>query len=252
MKARWLGVVVLVACKQAPSPNDGSTGSAAPLGSAAPSASTSVVAVVSAAPAPALSPAALARAREEIVFRVDAGYDAPSAIVDKALAAAGEGSGAAARAIVEHEVEGRLAEHQKAQATWTGPTVAERIERAFAKLERDGVVSAPFFGTSQDDADPPLRERAEAAKKAGRPVRGMVYFTQTDLKNARDGHRLLVYSSPIGTTSDAAHRSVIALVISRLQGEGLKVDWPYENPAYVPAITGVEWKKRRSETDAGK
>ena len=243
-----VGLLLASGCKHAPSPADGAS---------APAPGPSVALAVVTAPASAFASAAslakepepsavvLVKVREEIAFRVEAGFDSPSAIVDLALAAAGTDAGSPpSRAFVEREVLARLAEHMKAEETWKGPTVAERIERAFTKLERDGVFVVAFVGKSQDDANEIVRERAEAAKKAGKPIRGYAYFTQGDLKEALDSHSLLLFSSSL-STNDAAFRGVVELVIARLRESGLKVDWPFQHPAYVPSIKGVEWKKRR-------
>lgn len=243
-----LGLLVAIGCKPAPSPADGASAPAP-----GPSVALAVVTVPASASAsvaslpkePEPSAVVLVRVREEIAFRVEAGFDSPSAIVGLALAAVGtDAEPPPSRAFVEREVLARLAEHTRAEETWKGPTVAERIERAFTKLERDGVFVVAFVGKSQDDANEIVRERAEAAKKAGKPIRGYAYFTQGDLKAALVSHSLLVFSSSL-STNDAAYRAVVELVISRLRESGLKVDWPFQNPAYVPSITGVEWKKRR-------
>jgi len=169
---------------------------------------------------------------------VKAGYDSRDRIID--LVSTKEG---ASRDLVAAEVDRALAEHAKEQATWKGRTDCDKLDAAFAALEKEGIFVRPHFETSQDAADPLLEAEAKRFRAAGRPVRGWAYWNESTTKLAIDEGSLFIIYGGLGKT-DESWGAIAATIETRLKAAGLKAEWPYRTAAYPVNVT-LDWKKRR-------
>lgn len=101
---------------------------------------------------------------------MDGGYDARDRIIERVVA-----SVALPPELVAREVEAQLAAHAQAEATWRGLTDADKLARAFAALQGDGLLTRANFGQTQDDATEAIDQERAQAKAAGQHPRGWVY-----------------------------------------------------------------------------
>jgi hypothetical protein len=199
-----------------------------------------------AAPA-APSQETLAIIQTEIQWRVDGGFDARDVIVNRVAAFISlKEHRSDLGPLISSEVDQRLADHAAREATWKGRTDAEKIDRAFAALETDGILARQNFEDNEDNAEEAIAEEAKQAKAAGRKLRGWVYFTTEGTRQAVLEKKMVVYASAF-SQSDGALAAVDSDVLARLQGAGLTADWPYRNAAYAITVSGLDWKKRRAK-----
>lgn len=86
-----------------------------------------------------------------------------------------------------------LDELHELQAEWPIPTDNDRLDRAFAALERDGILARQnWYGSDQAIADEEMRHEVQAARLSGRPVRGFAFFTGGETRSAIAGGGLRI------------------------------------------------------------
>jgi hypothetical protein len=138
---------------------------------------------------------------------------------------------------VRDATDAALAAQAAAQASWPVVTDCDRLERAFAALELDGIVARQNFTCCQscglDKIDEELGDP---------PARGFVFYHWQDLERAVKGHGLyLTHGAADGEAASAIN--VGKTVASALELEGLKVEW--DGSAENRILVAMDWKKRR-------
>ncbi len=84
-------------------------------------------------------------------------------------------------------------ELRELEAGWPIPTDNDRLERAFAALERDGILARQsWYGSNRAVAEEEMRHELMAARLVKRPVRGFAYFTFEDTARANAGEGLRI------------------------------------------------------------
>lgn len=141
---------------------------------------------------------------------------------------------AQARPIVERLWLERVEEQQ----SWTEPTDPDRLERAFAALERDGVVARENFACCRGCGMTEIG--AEMADQEG--ARGFVFFHYQCTRSAAEGHGLSLYygdleNSPQVTTA-VGHE-----IVAALDSAGLSTQWD-GNPDTAITVAPLDWRKR--------
>lgn len=87
-----------------------------------------------------------------------------------------------------------LDELHEREAEWPIPTDNDRLDRAFAALERDGILARQhWYGSNQAVADEEMRHELQAARLDRRPVRGFAFFTGGDTWRAIAGEGLRIH-----------------------------------------------------------
>jgi hypothetical protein len=201
--------------------------SAAPLASGAPSAKASVEEV-----------------REYVVTSVKAGYDTRDEIVRAAFDVFAEDlPGIDVKGVATRRVDEELAEQRRREATWTGPTDCDRLDRAFARLEKSGIVARQNFSDCGTCGAGEIAEEIERLNAAGKKVRGYVFFHQQDSEGALDGSLYLSYGHA-SDESEAAQLAIAREAVAALKAVGLHTIWDGKLDTRV-GISPIEWRKRR-------
>ncbi|MCL6302024.1 DUF6891 domain-containing protein [Streptomyces kronopolitis] len=144
-----------------------------------------------------------------------------------------------ARRIVAGLWEERLTEQER----WPEVTGADRVARAFAALDSQGLTARMHFTCCSNCA---LAEMA-AERRAG--DRGFVFFHYQDTEAAADGRGLSVRygayagSADSGEAPGAARAEVGRTVAAALAAAGLPVEWDGD-PDRVIEVTPLDWRKR--------
>jgi hypothetical protein len=199
-----------------------------------------------AAAAPAsLEPDVLVKIRDEVAWRVDAGFDPRDKIVDDVAAVMERDHVTGVRDAIARETDAKLDEHAKAEATWKGATDCDKLDRALAALERGGLLVRPYYHATSSDAQTAIEDEVARAQAAGKRVRGFVVFSEENVREAVREGRLVVFSGAV-PFKQSAYTVISADVLGRLQAAGLHADWPYHDPAYAITISPLAWKKRRT------
>ncbi|WP_411138324.1 DUF6891 domain-containing protein [Streptomyces sp. C10] len=141
-----------------------------------------------------------------------------------------------ARRIVAGLWEERLAE----QAGWPEVTDADRVARAFAALDSQGLTARMHFSCCSNCALGGIAaERADGDRE-------FVFFHHQDTESAAAGHGLAVrygaYAED-GEASGADRAEVGRAVAAALSGAGLPVEWDGD-PDRVIDVTPLDWRKR--------
>lgn len=178
--------------------------------------------------------------REFIERRVGEGFDSEAEIVTEAIDYFSDGKGDVG---LRFEIERLASEIFSVQGAlergWSEPTDCDRLDDAFAALERSGVIARQNFTCCQTCGHYEIWDEVE---KTDANADGYVFFHMQDTESAYEGHGLyLAY----GSTRENEEQSVsVALrIVCALREAGLVPEWDGDvgRRIYLP----MNWKRRR-------
>jgi len=191
-----------------------------------------------------LTPAEFDQLHDFIRVHVRAGYAPLDEIVDDAAGLLAKTGGdpdtvrGAARTVADRV----LAAHLSEQETWPEPTDNDRLDAAFAELDRDGILARQHFACCEECGAREIDDELDQAEKAGRPARGFTYFHRQDTEHAVDGEGLYLSFGASDRDRDAS----VAIgheVVAALGRHGLAPVW---NGKFVHRIAlPMYWRRRR-------
>jgi hypothetical protein len=181
--------------------------------------------------------------REFIAYRVREGFESAHEIVENAYDWASD----------RYEQDGLLPEikrltaellaaHQAEQAGWGPTTDCDRLDQAFAALNRQGIVARQDFSCCNNCGFTEIWDEVEEAEKQ-QPVEGYVFYhLQCTERAVKTGQLLLAYGC-IEEDPDAFQR-VGKKIVAELRRVGLNASWG--GTANHPImIEGIVWCRRR-------
>jgi len=134
------------------------------------------------------------------------------------------------------------------ERTWKEPTDCDRLDLAFEKLEKSGIVARQNFACCQNCGHAEIGDEIEAARSS-RAVRGYVFYHMQDTENAAEqGGLYLAYGSESGEDEQAV--AVGHEIKAALEGVGLTIRWDGELSSRI-YIADLDWKRRRSTSSPG-
>lgn len=178
---------------------------------------------------------------------INGGFLTPEEIKTDFLDEYLEGPGTAERAEIAVEIEHRIAVAEAQQREWAGPTAFDRLDRAFARLNRqDQVVAVHNAGYASDAAmDLAAAEcKDRGGSRAG--ILGGVYYTEQDVDRALDTRILRLGYFAVGPDAaacDAGIAKMMPKVLGRLVAEGLPARWNGDQRSKID-ISPLDWTKR--------
>ena len=135
-----------------------------------------------------------------------------------------------------------LARHFALQHSWLDETDCDRLEEAFAELDRHGIVARQNFACCQSCGHAEIWEAIDDTMQY-RPVLGYVFFHQQDTDNAvQGGYLYLAYGAVDGSSSKSLR--VGHEVVAALQRAGLPVEWSGDLNKRI-CIPNLDWRRRR-------
>jgi hypothetical protein len=135
-----------------------------------------------------------------------------------------------------------LSQHYETQKAWVGETDCDRLDEAFAELDRNGIVARQNFKCCQTCGHAEISYEIEATE-AFRPVRGYVFFHMQDTESAvRNGYLYLAYGSLSGEPQES--KVVADEIVTTLKKHGLEADWNGAVKTRI-AIREITWQRRR-------
>jgi hypothetical protein len=135
-----------------------------------------------------------------------------------------------------------LAKHYSEQRSWTGETDCDRLDEAFAELDRKGIVARQNFTCCQTCGHAEISYAIEETE-AFRAVRGYVFYHIQDTESAvRNGYLYLAYGSVSGKERESAE--IAEEVCETLRKAGLETDWNGSVRTRI-CIREIEWQRRR-------
>ncbi len=151
------------------------------------------------------------------------------------------------RAAIGEEIDRRVTAAEERQRKWTGPTTYDRLERAFARLNRsDQVVAVHNAGFTREAAMELVAAECKERGGSRAGILGGVYYTEQDLETALDTKVLRLGYFAIGLDAaacDAGIAKMMPKVLSRLIAEELPASWNGDQASKID-ITPLEWTKR--------
>jgi hypothetical protein len=174
---------------------------------------------------------------------VAAGYESPQEILQSAADYIGDDLDPR---VVDEKVgpmlERAIAAHAAAEAKWPPATDYDRLNAAFASLERNGVVARENFTCCGTCGSAEIWEEIDAARDAGHAVQGYAFFHMQDTESAVDGDGLYLNYGAV-EEGEAAALEVGTMIVSEIERNGLKIDWDGSWDKRIGV--SLDWKRRR-------
>jgi hypothetical protein len=144
---------------------------------------------------------------------------------------------------VRRATDALIAGHVREQATWPEVTDYDRLDAAFAELGGSGILARQNYEPTLTSGSAAIRAEVER-ERAGRPVRGFVYFHEQDTEVAvRCDGPVLAWGAV--ADADAAWTEVAQEIMAVLRRHGLKCSWPGQTNGRI-SIDGMRWQRRWS------
>ena len=132
--------------------------------------------------------------------------------------------------------------HYEAQRTWTHETDCDKLDEAFAELDRKGIVARQNFTCCQTCGHTEIGYEIDDALEY-RPVRGYVFFHKQDTEHVVETDRLyLAYGAVDGKEDDSIEIGYEVLAV--LRRAGLSVEWNGMIQKRI-CIKNIHWMRRR-------
>ncbi|MDX1993250.1 MAG: hypothetical protein SF029_12730 [bacterium] len=176
-----------------------------------------------------------------IANRVREGFDDRETIIEDMVDwAASEFPDHDLEAFIEAMITEQFAEHERTQASWSYPTDCDRLDMAFAELEKRGILARQNFACCQNCG---FAEIGEEIRAAAFPVKGFTFYHMQDTEAAmEDGSLCLAYSAI--DFQDASCVEIGKQIVEILEKFDLKTAWDGTIQTRIE-ITGFDWKRRR-------
>ncbi|MGW2176899.1 DUF6891 domain-containing protein [Streptomyces sp. NPDC001732] len=127
-------------------------------------------------------------------------------------------------------------ERVEEQRQWPEVTDADRLERAFARLEGDGITARENFTCCRSCGLAEIRD-------AGREdARGFVFFHMQGAESVASGYGLSLYYGGFDRSEETT-AAVGREVVRALDEAGLTVEWD-GSPDTAINVVGLDWRKR--------
>jgi hypothetical protein len=181
--------------------------------------------------------------RAFVAYQVKEGFDSEQVIVENAEQLARESHGRDdLRAEIERIVAECLAAHLQEQSHWQVPTDCDRLNNAFASLNRLGIVARQNFSCCTNCGHSDIWEEIEQ-EEATNPVDGYVFYHLQCTERAIKSRQLfLAYGST--EDDDEVLKRVGNTIVRELKMTGLDAQWDGRTSSAI-VIEGLEWRRRR-------
>jgi hypothetical protein len=135
-----------------------------------------------------------------------------------------------------------LAAHRAEQAGWGPTTDCDRLDEAFAALNRQGIVARQDFSCCNNCGFTEIWDEVAEAEKQ-RPVEGYVFYHLQCTERAIETGQLLMAYGSVEDDSEAFQR-VGNRVVAELHRAGLNASWG-GTEGHPIVVEGMVWRRRR-------
>ena len=144
-----------------------------------------------------------------------------------------------------------LARKRAAEVQWPSRTDNDRLDAAFASLNRQGICAVQWAGDTMQDGEQAVADALEEATEAEVPEDhywACCFFHSQDMDRALDGQGLLLAFGALGSDEEADSVRVGQLVCEVLQQEGLATPWNGRADSRIE-LPSLRWQRRTPVSD---
>ncbi len=181
----------------------------------------------------------LLRVRDYAQGLVQGGFKSREDIIEEVEDYAGDTSPDLLELPLTEMIDSLLEAHYEEQKTW-GETDCDRLDRAFAALEKRGIVARQDFSCCGTCG------HYEIWEEMTEESRGYTFYHMQDTDSAAEGYGLYL-SYGANAESDEDNQAMIKIaweIVAVLREHGLTVDWD-GSPYRRIKISDLDWKRRR-------
>lgn len=143
--------------------------------------------------------------------------------------------------VVARIVDAELLEHYGLQETWTEPTDCDKLDVAFAAMEKRGLVARQNFTCCNTCGLAEIWREITAAEES-REVCGYAFYHMQDTEGAVEGGTICIkYGPTTGTTAE----DVGDHICDALEASGLGFGWSGSADDTIE-VDVADWRKRRA------
>lgn len=138
-----------------------------------------------------------------------------------------------------------IAAHHKRQARWKRETDCDRLDQAFAELERQGVVARQNFTCCSTCGHYEIGDEIATfrkKKKKSAPVSGYAFYHMQDTESAVEGGGIYIKYDTL-SNDEAQKVAVGEAIVAALTAAGLRPEW--DGDPNTGVFVNVTWRKRR-------
>jgi hypothetical protein len=182
--------------------------------------------------------------REQARSRVAGGYDSRAEIIEFLVDVYGDDyPDVDMEKLATRATDEALIAHRREEATWRGTTDCDRLQAAFARLEKGGILAREKYADCQNCGVSDISAEMEAAHKKGRRVVGYTFFHDQDVEDVVESGSLYLSYGPYEDDDEAARR-VGDRVVNVLRSAGLDAQWSGSAEDRIQLVD-LTWHKRR-------
>jgi hypothetical protein len=140
-----------------------------------------------------------------------------------------------------------LAAHAEDETSWPALTDCDRLDAAFAALERKGIIARQNFSCCGTCGSSEIWGEIDAARDTGKLAEGYAFFHMQDTENAADGGGLYLNYGAVDE-GEAAAIAVAHVIVAEIEAKGLHTDWTGSWDQRIGV--SLDWKRRRNRDAA--
>ncbi|MCR9231503.1 MAG: hypothetical protein NXI29_10875 [bacterium] len=145
--------------------------------------------------------------------------------------------------LVKQACDQRIQSWQREQKNWPAVTDCDRLDKAFEKLEEQGIISIQFAGNTQSDGYEIFEDTLHIHDHPASVI-GYCFFHKQDLERVMDGKDLILSFGPVNPEDEKSRGPEIGKIIQQeLEQAGLKVKWDGTFNERI-RVTDMVWQKR--------
>ncbi|NVJ26547.1 hypothetical protein HUW62_35550 [Myxococcus sp. AM011] len=138
------------------------------------------------------------------------------------------------------------------EKTWPDVLEADRVEAAFASLERAGIVAEMGATDTQSSGWSLVRELAVELRAKGKKPWGAAFFHEQDLEGAFEGEAMCISFGTLDKERSDKDLDVARAVIKALRKQGFEPEWPGTADSRIELLPAFVWRRRRARVDTTK
>jgi hypothetical protein len=182
-----------------------------------------------------------AQIRRYIARRLDEGFDSPHEIISGATAYFRQHGRRDLRAQIRRLVAEMVNERRLEQAEWSDTTDCDRLDQAFASLDRRGILARQNFACCNNCGFTEIWEEVEKEQRHRR-IEGYVFYHLQCTEHAiKSGELLLAYGC-VEEDVEKLNR-IAAQIVEELRRVGLDASWA-GTPDHPISVNAIRWRRR--------